>query len=90
MKYTVKAGDTLSKIGQDLGVDWRQIASVNGISSPYTIYVGDQLTIPTGSNTNPSESDGAVDIDYSNSGIVDKVIAGGLLYGLFQILKKVF
>ena len=42
--YTVVAGDTLSGIGAKLGVDWRRIASSNGISSPYTIYPGDQLT----------------------------------------------
>ena len=42
--YTVVAGDTLSGIGAKLGVDWRSIASSNGISSPYTIYPGDQLT----------------------------------------------
>lgn len=42
--YTVASGDTLSGIGAKLGVDWRSIASGNGISSPYTIYPGDQLT----------------------------------------------
>lgn len=43
--YTVKAGDTLSGIGAKLGVDWKGIASVNGIASPYTIYPGQVLTI---------------------------------------------
>ena len=42
--YTVVACDTLSGIGAKLGVDWRSIASSNVISSPYTIYPGDQLT----------------------------------------------
>lgn len=42
--YTVVSGDTLSGIGAKLGVDWRSIASSNGISSPYTIYPGDRLT----------------------------------------------
>lgn len=41
--YTVKSGDTLSEIGQKLGVNWKTIASKNGISSPYTIYPGQQL-----------------------------------------------
>lgn len=46
--YTVVAGDCLSLIGSKLGVDWRSIADANGISAPYTIYVGQVLTIPDG------------------------------------------
>ncbi len=41
--YTVVSGDTLSGIGQKLGVNWKTIASLNGISSPYTIYPGQKL-----------------------------------------------
>lgn len=41
--YMVKRGDTLSGIGAKLGVNWRTIASKNGISSPYTIYPGQKL-----------------------------------------------
>ena len=41
--YTVKSGDTLSEIGQKLGVNWKDIANKNGISSPYTIYPGQVL-----------------------------------------------
>lgn len=44
--YTVKSGDTLSEIGAKLGVDWKQIASANNISSPYSIYPGQVLKIP--------------------------------------------
>lgn len=43
--YTVKSGDTLSGIGAKLGVDWKGIAANNGISSPYTIYPGQVLTV---------------------------------------------
>lgn len=53
--YTVKSGDTLSGIGAKLGVNWRDIASLNGISSPYTIYVGQKLKI-SGSSKKPSSS----------------------------------
>lgn len=49
--YTVKSGDTLSGIGAKLGVNWKNIASANGISSPYIIYVGQKLTIPGGSSS---------------------------------------
>lgn len=44
--YTVKSGDTLSTIGARLGKNWHTIASLNGISSPYTIYTGQVLKIP--------------------------------------------
>lgn len=41
--YTVVPGDTLSEIGQKLGVDWKTIAKKNNISAPYTIYPGQKL-----------------------------------------------
>lgn len=41
--YTVVSGDTLSGIGLKLGVNWRDIANKNNISSPYTIYPGQKL-----------------------------------------------
>lgn len=45
--YKVKAGDTLSKIGQQLNIKWQDIASLNGIKSPYTIQIGQTIKIPT-------------------------------------------
>ncbi len=45
--YTVQSGDCLSTIGRKLGVNWKEIASLNGIHSPYTIYKGQKLKIPT-------------------------------------------
>lgn len=44
--YTVKAGDFLSKIGAEVGVNWKDIASLNNIHSPYTIYAGQVLQLP--------------------------------------------
>lgn len=43
--YTVKSGDTLSEIGAELGIDWKDIAAKNGISAPYTIYPGQVLKV---------------------------------------------
>lgn len=45
--YTVKKGDTLSKIGKSLDVKWEDIASLNSIKSPYTIQTGQVLKVPT-------------------------------------------
>ena len=46
--YTVQAGDCLSVIGAKLGLDWRDIAAVNGITEPYTIYAGQVLQLSGG------------------------------------------
>lgn len=43
--YTVVAGDTLSKIGKKLGMDWKTIASLNNIKSPYSVKVGQVLKL---------------------------------------------
>lgn len=51
--YTVVSGDTLSGIGSKTGTDWHQIASINNISAPYTIYPGQVLRLP-GSGSAPS------------------------------------
>lgn len=45
--YTVVAGDTLITIGERFGVDWRQIATINGqITDPNFITPGQVLKIP--------------------------------------------
>ena len=48
--YTVIKGDTLSKIGKKLGVDWKTIANLNGIKAPYIIKVGQVLIIRDSGN----------------------------------------
>ncbi|MHB8566479.1 MAG: LysM peptidoglycan-binding domain-containing protein [Nitrososphaerales archaeon] len=45
--YTVQPGDTLSLIGGRYGVSYLAIAQANGIYSPYIIYPGEQLAIPS-------------------------------------------
>ncbi|MBE9539511.1 MAG: peptidoglycan DD-metalloendopeptidase family protein [Proteobacteria bacterium] len=41
--YNVQRGDTLYSITWRYGLDYRTVASANGISSPYTIYPGQKL-----------------------------------------------
>lgn len=43
--YTVVAGDTLSGIGQKTGKNWQDIARINNIKAPYTIYPGQVLKL---------------------------------------------
>lgn len=69
--YNVVRGDSLSVIGQRLGVNWKDIASLNGLGSPYTIYVGQILKVPRGStNTQASTSSKSVEE------VAKEVIAG--------------
>ena len=50
--YTVVKGDTMSRIGNKLGIDYKKIAELNGIKAPaYSIYVGQVLKLPTTNNT---------------------------------------
>ena len=44
--YTVKSGDTLSKIGKANNIDWKVIAELNGIKSPYHLSVGQVIKLP--------------------------------------------
>lgn len=46
--YTVKAGDTLSKIAAKYGTTYQKLAQYNGIANPNIIRVGQQIKIPSG------------------------------------------
>lgn len=52
-KYTVKAGDTLYGISNQFGVSVTDLASLNNVTAD-TLKVGQVLTIPSNSGTNPS------------------------------------
>lgn len=54
--YTVVPNDTLSGIGVKTGHNWREIADLNGISSPYTIYPKQVLKLPGGAVATPTQS----------------------------------
>lgn len=43
--YTVKPGDTLYSIALDYGLDWRELARANGISSPSSLNIGRKLLV---------------------------------------------
>ena len=45
--YTVVRGDTLSGIGKKFGVNWRDIAALNGIANPDLIHPGQVFRIPS-------------------------------------------
>lgn len=56
--YIVKKGDCLSAIGSKLGVNWKDIANLNGINNPYVIYAGQILKVPNGNSNNSNNISG--------------------------------
>ncbi|MFP3823825.1 LysM peptidoglycan-binding domain-containing protein, partial [Streptococcus sp. TATVAM-FAB21] len=49
--YTVRSGDTLSGIASKFGTSYQTLASLNGISNPNLIYVGQVLRVNGSANT---------------------------------------
>lgn len=45
-RFEVRRGDTLSAIAAAYRVNWRELASANNISAPYTIHPGQRLRVP--------------------------------------------
>lgn len=52
--YKVQRGDTLYSIAFRNGADYRELAGWNGISAPYTIYVGQELRLGPRAATKPA------------------------------------
>jgi lipoprotein NlpD len=50
--YRVRKGDTLYSIAFGAGRDWREVARLNGIAPPYTIYP-DQIIVLSGTGREP-------------------------------------
>lgn len=47
--YTVRKGDTLYSISWRYGMDYKDVARINNIRSPYTIYVGQKIRFKSNS-----------------------------------------
>ena len=50
--YTVVRGDYLVKIARAFDTDWRTLAEINNLKSPYNIYAGNKLCVSTESTGN--------------------------------------
>lgn len=70
--YTVVSNDSLSVIGQKLGIDWHGIAALNGLNAPYTIYPGQVLHLTAAAAPAPA------------SGATYTVVANDTLSGIAQ------
>ena len=75
--YTVKSGDTLSKIAEEYGTTAQEIADINNISNSNLIYVGERLKILTNSTVEGNEERGLGEIIYT-------VKSGNTLYQIAQ------
>lgn len=58
--YQVKQGDTVSKIAQRYGLDWREVGKLNKLGSNYVIYTGQWLTLWTGNGNNTQAKNSAM------------------------------
>ena len=56
-EHVVERGETLYAIAFRRGVDWRDLASWNGLGAPYTIYPGQRLRLGLMSTTRPAVAD---------------------------------
>lgn len=52
--YSVRRGDTLYSVAWQNGLNFRQLAEMNAIRSPYTIYVGQSLLIAPADGVSPT------------------------------------
>ena len=52
VRYTVKAGDTLTRIAARYNVTVQQVAQANGVGNIHRIRIGDTLVIPVAATTN--------------------------------------
>lgn len=88
--YTVKAGDSLSTIARDVLGDlsrWPELARLNLLSQPYTIFPGQVLSMPV----SPAGSSSAI-VAASPGGLTKRkryMILGGALFigGLLWISR---
>jgi LysM repeat protein len=73
--HTVKSGEYLTLIAKPYGVNWRTIAEINNIQSPYTIYPGQKLCLSTSSSVpyTPPVSSSGVKV-YATSVREDKTV----------------
>ncbi len=44
--YTVKAGDTITELSEKHGIDWKFLAKVNRIKTPFILNKGDKILVP--------------------------------------------
>jgi hypothetical protein len=54
--YKVKAGDNIQNLAQEAGINWRTLAKLNKLKSPYSLDIGQTLRVPKPRLTSSSKS----------------------------------
>jgi len=54
--YKVQKGDCLSRIAPRFGTTWQKLAADNNLNSPYVIYAGQELQVPTATNLDSQQA----------------------------------
>src|SRR5215211_8493937 len=79
MTYTVKPGDTLSKIAMRNGVSLAQLLQANPqISNPNNIKVGDIINVPNGAVTTENTKPLPANVPTAAAGALGKALADAL------------
>ena len=93
-RYRVQRGDTLARIGETYGLDFRQIARLNGLADPNALEVGQVLTVPSPPCADPVRLDGLRRVEAfwsSGAGLYAGVLLAALFlaaHALFGVLRK--
>ncbi len=69
VSYQVRPGDTMFAIAWRFGWDYKKLAKVNGIGSPYTIYVGQVVYF------NDTNSNNVIDVSVSKGSVKKPVVS---------------
>ena len=74
--YTVKAGDSLSKIASRYGTSYQKLMTLNNLSST-TIFVGQKLTVSGKTTTTAPSSDSSTTSSSSNTSSKSYIVKSG-------------
>lgn len=75
--YTVKKGDTLYSIALDNGLDYKELASWNGIDNPHRILIGQQLRVKPAAAGDAAPVEGVQARPITTPQVVEKTVLAG-------------
>jgi len=89
-EYVVQKGDTLGKIGQKFGVQWKEIATLNQIKNVNLIRVGQKLKIPGKTQTAATTTTTATTATQTNATTVPTDIVSAAGTNVTSLLEFLF
>jgi len=66
--HVVKKGEFISQIAEDYGLEWQELARLNGLKPPYTLRIGQRLRLTPGAMSQTGRSNRRDSDSYSNAG----------------------